>query len=111
MVIHLNTSDLGSLADIGLEILGTTYGIDKWRVLKSDIASCLLASGEPGSSHGVWNNREENQSPPSSCWEEITVNTTTLASTIDATDTTITLTDSRAFRCIRFKLDKKNSIR
>ena len=97
MVIHLNTSDLSSLADIGLEILGTTYGIDKWRVLKSDIASCLIASGEPGSSHGVWNNREENQSPPSLCWEEITVNTTTLASTINATDTTITLTDSSAF--------------
>ena len=33
-VIHLNTSDLGSL-HIGLEILGTTYGIDKWRVLES----------------------------------------------------------------------------
>ena len=42
------------------------------------IASCLLASGEPGSSHSVWNNREGNQSPRGLCWEEITVNTTTL---------------------------------
>ena len=97
MVIHLDTSDLGSLADIGLEVLGTTYGIDKWRVLKSDTASCLIASGQPGSSHGNWNNREENQSPPSLCWEEIRTNTTTLASDITSMDNTITLNDSTLF--------------
>ena len=97
LVLHLDTADLATLGDIGLEVKSSTYGIDKWRVLKSDIANCLIASGDTGSAHGEWDNREENQTPPSKCWTPVPVNETTLESGINSTDTTITLDDSSKF--------------
>ncbi|MDC1280391.1 prepilin-type N-terminal cleavage/methylation domain-containing protein [Pelagibacteraceae bacterium] len=97
LVLHLDTADLASLGDIGLEIKSSTYGIDKWRVLKSDIAACLIASGDSGSAHGDWDNREEDQTPASKCWSPVPVNETTLTDGISATATTIQLNDSSKF--------------
>ena len=97
LVLHLDTADLASLGDIGLEIKSSTYGIDKWRVLKSDIAACLIASEGSGSAHGNWDTREENDTPASKCWTPVPVNETTLTNAISASATTITLADSTKF--------------
>ena len=97
LALHLDTADLASLGDIGLEILSSTYGIDKWRVLKSDIAACLISSSDQNSAHGVWNTREENDNPASKCWTPVPVNETTLTADISSSSTTIVLADSTKF--------------
>ena len=52
LVVDLNTSNLATLEDIELEITGVPYGVNRWRVLRSDVADCQLASGETDSDHG-----------------------------------------------------------
>jgi hypothetical protein len=96
LVIHLDTADLDSLGDIGLEVLSTTYGINNWRVLRSDEPNCLVASGDALSLHGSWDDTEDEMNDVS-CWLNIDIIETTLGGNIGAGDMTITLDDSSIF--------------
>ena len=96
LVIHLDTADLDSLGDIGLEVLSTTYGINNWRVLRSDEPNCLVASGEDSSLHGSWDDREDEMDDVS-CWLDIEILETTLDGNITQANNIITLDDSSIF--------------
>ena len=93
MVVHLGTGNLATLEDIELEITGIPTGVDRWRVLRADNDGCLIASGDTGSAHGdALDIEDENE-----CWNYITALNTTTASTISASSTSVTLTDSSIF--------------
>ena len=96
LVIHLDTADLDSLGDIGLEVLSTTYGINNWRVLRSDEPNCLVASGDALSLHGSWNDTEDDMNDVS-CWLNIEILETTLDGNITVANNIITLDDSSIF--------------
>ena len=97
LVIHLGTGDLNSLADIGLEILTPTYGIDKWRVLKSDIPTCLIASGDPTSTHGDWDTAEADMPEPS-CWQDVLTNQTQVVGSFNRGDMSLVVDNSAVFQ-------------
>ena len=93
LVIDLNTSNLATLEDIELEITGVPYGVNRWRVLRSDVADCQLASGETNSDHGAAWFRED----PDDCWNYVEAATTTLAADINSSATSIQVADSSIF--------------
>ena len=93
LVVHLGTSNLATLDDIELEITGVPYGVDRWRILRSDVANCLLASGRTNSAHGgAWNQENEND-----CWNYVEAYNTTTTTQISSSSTSVTLTDSSYF--------------
>ena len=93
LVVDLNTSNLATLEDIELEITGVPYGVDRWRVLRSDVADCQLASGETDSDHQGPRFRED----PDDCWNYVEAGFTTLAADISSSATSIQVADSSIF--------------
>ena len=93
LVVDLNTSNLATLEDIELEITGVPYGVNRWRVLRSDVADCQLASGETDSDHGGPRFRED----PDDCWNYVEAAFTTLAADVSASATSIQVADSSIF--------------
>ena len=106
MVIHLDTMDADSLADIKLEILKVPSDVNQWRVLKTS-AECTLASGETGSAHGNQYFREQDETPIASpCWTYIGEDSddeiknqlrTKLSSGMDLNSDSINVLDSSIF--------------
>lgn len=93
LVIHLGTSNLASLDDIGLEITGVPYGVNKWRILRSDVPNCLIASGATNSAHGdAWNQENEND-----CWNYVEAYNTTTTADISSTANSVVVNDSSYF--------------
>ena len=93
LVVDLNTSNLATLEDIELEITGVPYGVNRWRVLRSDVADCQMASGETDSDHGGPRFRED----PDDCWNYVEAAFTTLAADVSASATSIQVADSSIF--------------
>ena len=93
LVIHLGTSNLATLDDIELEITGVPYGVNKWRILRSDVANCLLASGRTNSAHGEARNQEDENE----CWNYVEAYHTTTTSAITSSSNSVTLADSSYF--------------
>ena len=93
LVIHLGTSNLATLNDIQLEITGIPYGVNKWRILRSDVANCLLASGATNSAHGAaWNQENEND-----CWNYVEAYNTPTTAAITNSSNSVAVTDSSYF--------------
>ena len=93
LVVHLGTSNLATLNDIQLEITGVPYGVNKWRILRSDVANCLLASGATNSAHGAaWNQENEND-----CWNYVEAYNTPTTADITNSSNSVAVTDSSYF--------------
>ena len=93
LVVDLNTSNLATLEDIELEITGVPYGVNRWRVLRSDVVDCQMASGETDSDHGGPRFRED----PDDCWNYVEAAFTTLAADVSASSNSIQVADSSIF--------------
>ena len=64
-----------------------------WRILRSDVPNCLIASGATNSAHGdAWNQENEND-----CWNYVEAYNTTTTADISSTANSVVVNDSSYF--------------